>query len=91
MGQIGRRLAEKGSGLAVQQQQGPEQKALAERVRSALIECALATYTDAGVRGLCAEGAWEAAVTALRRLDLEPVCERREAPDEASPGTKPQP
>jgi hypothetical protein len=59
--------------LAAQQQQALEPKALAERVRNALIECALAAYADAGVRGLCAEGAWEAAVSALRQLDLAPV------------------
>ena len=44
---------------------------LAERVRNALIECALTTFTDAGVRGLCCEGAWEAALAAMRKLDLE--------------------
>ena len=47
---------------------------LAERVRSALIEHALAAHADAGVRGLCAQGAWEAAVGALRSLDLAPIC-----------------
>ena len=47
---------------------------LAERVRSALVEHAIAVFTDAGVRGLCCEGAWEAAVTALRKLDLTPLC-----------------
>ena len=47
---------------------------LAERVRAALIEHALAAHADAGVRGLCAQGAWEAAVGALRSLDLEPLC-----------------
>jgi len=66
----------------VQQQQAPEWQALAERVRSALIECALAAHTDAGVRGLCAEGAWEAAVSALRQLDLEPVCAGSPPPNE---------
>lgn len=53
---------------------------LAERVRAALIECALEAYADAGVRGLCAEGAWEATVTALRKLDLGPVCRASEQP-----------
>jgi len=47
---------------------------LAERVRAALITCALEVYADAGLRGLCAEGAWEATVAALRKLDLGPVC-----------------
>ena len=34
---------------------------------------------DAGVRGLCAEGAWEATVAALRKLDLGPVCQAARA------------
>jgi hypothetical protein len=50
------------------------QRELAERVRAALIDGALAAHEDAGVRGLCAEGAWEAVLTALRKLDVEPVC-----------------
>ena len=48
-------------------------KEAAERVRSALLEAALLAYDDAGLRGLCAEGRWEAAVNALRSLDLHPV------------------
>ena len=47
------------------------QLALAERVRNAVIEAALAAFTDAGVRGLCCEGAWEAAVAAMRKLALD--------------------
>jgi hypothetical protein len=47
---------------------------LAERVRAALIEHAQEVYADAGVRGLCAQGAWEAALGALRSLDLGPMC-----------------
>jgi hypothetical protein len=47
---------------------------LAEQVRAALLEHALAAHADAGVRGLCAQGAWEAAVGALRSLDLGPIC-----------------
>jgi hypothetical protein len=46
---------------------------LAERIRSALIEAALAAYEDAGVRGLCAEGAWEVAVSTMRSLDLSGI------------------
>jgi hypothetical protein len=43
---------------------------LAEQVRTALVEAALSAYEDASVRGLCAEGAWEVAVGAMRSLDL---------------------
>jgi len=47
-----------------------EQQRLAERVRAALIHAALDAYQDAAIRGLCAEGAWEVAVAAMRGLDL---------------------
>jgi hypothetical protein len=53
---------------------------LAEQVRNALVQHALAVYEDAGARGLCAEGAWEAAIGALRSLDLTPVVQGPEAP-----------
>jgi hypothetical protein len=46
---------------------------LADQVRAALIEAALNAYEDAGVRGLCAEGAWEVAVGAMQTLDLSPI------------------
>jgi hypothetical protein len=41
-----------------------------ETVRVALIEAALAAYDDAGLSGLCAAGRWEAAIGAMRTLDL---------------------
>ncbi|WP_152054319.1 acetyltransferase [Tautonia marina] len=47
---------------------------LAERVRSALVRAAVEAYEDAGLSGLCAEGRWEAAVGAIRTLDLRSVC-----------------
>jgi hypothetical protein len=43
----------------------------AERVRERLVRCALETYEDALARGLCAEGAWEAAIGAMRKLELK--------------------
>lgn len=43
---------------------------LAEAVRQACIEAALAAYEDAGIAGLCAEGRWEAAISALQSLDV---------------------
>jgi hypothetical protein len=42
----------------------------AEEVRSAVIQSALTAYEDATMQGLCSEGAWEVAVTAMRRLDV---------------------
>ena len=43
---------------------------LAEAVRSACERAAIAAYEDAGLRGLCEEGRWEAALGALQSLDL---------------------
>ncbi len=44
----------------------------AERIRHALLEAALRAHEDAGFRGLCAEGRWEAALDALRSASLGP-------------------
>jgi hypothetical protein len=41
-----------------------------ERIRRACLEAAQRAYEDAGLRGLCAEGRWEAAIDAMRVLDL---------------------
>jgi len=46
---------------------------LAKRIRDACLEAVLQEYEDAGVQGLCAEGRWEAAVGALRTLDVTPL------------------
>ena len=46
---------------------------VAEAVRKACIEAALAAYEDAGISGLCAEGRWEAAVSAMQSLALKPI------------------
>lgn len=43
---------------------------LVEAVRSACLRTATAAYEDAGIQGLCAEGRWEAAVSAIQSLDL---------------------
>jgi hypothetical protein len=45
----------------------------AEAVRRACIEAAEHAYEDAGMRGLCPEGRWEAALGAMRALDLGAV------------------
>lgn len=54
---------------------------VAEAVRTACLRAAEAAYEDAGVQGLCAEGRWEAAIGAIRRLDLATVA--REAKQRA--------
>ncbi len=48
----------------------PKEQRLAEVVRTACIEAALAAYEEGGVLGLCAEGRWEYAVSVMRELDV---------------------
>jgi hypothetical protein len=47
----------------------------AETVRAACLDAARLAYEDAGIRGLCADGRWEAALTAIRQVDLSGVLE----------------
>jgi hypothetical protein len=54
---------------------------VAESVRRALLERALRAYEDAGVLGLCEEGRWEAAVDAMKSLDLDSIVEPAEPPE----------
>jgi len=51
----------------------------AKRIRDACLEADLQEYEGAGIQGLCAEGRWEAAVGALRTLDLAPLREFQHA------------
>ncbi len=48
-----------------------------EAVRAACVAAALQAYEDAAIQGLCAEGCWEAAVGAMRSLDVAAIA----APD----------
>ena len=43
---------------------------LAEAVRTACIQAALEAYEEGGIRGLCAEGRWEYAISAMQQLDV---------------------
>ncbi len=43
---------------------------LAEAVRAACVQAVVTACEEAGIRGLCEEGRWEAAVGALRSIDL---------------------
>ncbi len=45
----------------------------AEAARRACAEAAEGAYEDAGIRGLCAEGRWEMALEAIRRVDVDAV------------------
>lgn len=44
-----------------------------EAVRLACLNAARDAYEDAGLRGLCPEGRWEAALGAISSLDLTAV------------------
>lgn len=46
---------------------------LAKRIRAACLEAVLQAYEDAGMQGLCAEGRWEAAISALKSVELAPL------------------
>jgi hypothetical protein len=46
---------------------------LAELIRAACIQAALEGYEDAAANGLCHEGAWEAAISAMQQLDLTTI------------------
>jgi hypothetical protein len=54
---------------------------LAKRIRKACLEAVLQAYEDAGMQGLCAEGRWEAAVSALQTLDLAALLREGQRPD----------
>lgn len=44
-----------------------------EDLRSIFIKTAIEKYEDASIAGLCAEVAWEAAIDAVRNLDLKEI------------------
>ena len=52
-----------------------------EAIREALVQAALEAHDDAGVRGLCAEGRWEAAMGAIREFDLRHLLPSADAAD----------
>lgn len=61
------------------------ERELAETVRDECIQTALSAYENAAMSGLCGEGAFEAAISALRMMDVAGIAPRGNAsPDEAS-------
>lgn len=50
-----------------------EEKELARKVRNACIEAAREGFQNASISGLCAEGAMEAAISAIEKLDIEQI------------------
>jgi hypothetical protein len=53
-----------------------EQRHIAEAIRLACVRAALEGYERAAQDGLCHAGAWEAAVDAIRALDMDAVLQR---------------
>jgi hypothetical protein len=56
---------------------------LAKRLRDACLAAVIEAYEDAGLQGLCAEGRWEAAVGALRTLDLTALVREFQHPSDS--------
>lgn len=48
-----------------------DQYEIANQVRNECIQAALSAYENASISGLCGEGAFEAAISAIRMLDVE--------------------
>ncbi len=65
---------------------GERARRMAERVREACIAEALRAYEDAGLSGLCHEGRFEAAISALRVLDVVAIATPRAGPDPVASG-----
>lgn len=53
--------------------QRESRRRLAETVRDACGKAAQEAYENAGISGLCEEGRWECAISAIRALDLDAV------------------
>jgi hypothetical protein len=58
-----------------------EPQELAELVRARLLDAAEAAYEDAGIQGLCLEGRLEAAMSAMKKLDLSELLRDLPTPD----------
>jgi hypothetical protein len=52
---------------------GASDEKLAQKVRNACIDAARKGFRDASMSGLCAEGAMEAAISAMENLDMDQI------------------
>lgn len=57
----------------------PAQASTVEAVRTLCLDAAISAYEDGGLRGLCPEGRWEAAIGAIRQLDLSHALQKADA------------
>lgn len=57
-------------------------------IRDAFVAAAARAWDEAGMAGLCAEGRWEAALGALRSVEVAPLLDAflRSRPGGAEPG-----
>jgi hypothetical protein len=58
-----------------------EPEELAELIRARLLAAAEAAFEDAGIQGLCLEGRLEAAMSAMKKLDLSELLRDPPTPD----------
>lgn len=52
---------------------GQTQLQIAQKVKEACIQAAKEGFQDASMSGLCAEGAMEAAISAMQRINIEKI------------------
>ncbi len=62
----------------------PGEVRLAETLREVCVRAARTAYKDASMRGLCSEGAWEAALGAIQTLDVTEFLRERPRPSGGS-------
>lgn len=55
-----------------------QKRRLIEAVREACIQAALEGYENAALSGLCREGAWESAISAMRMLSTDAILRQLE-------------
>jgi hypothetical protein len=59
-----------------EQRPSEDRRQLAKAVRSACIEAARRGYEEAKMSGLCHEGAWENAISAIQMVDVDQIATR---------------
>lgn len=72
--------------MEIRENSAPRNIELAEVIRRACVSAAIEGYERAAISGLCHEGAWEAAVSAMRMLDLAALLD---SDDPASHSSRP--
>lgn len=55
----------------------PDERELAREVREACVDAAREGFKEASMSGLCAEGAMEAAISAIQKLNIETIIQKQ--------------